>query len=65
MPKEYFNTFETYPNQFSFLSYDIAGLIYFFLFQNDFELDKKIFYKKNKFKGKIGVFEIINNKISQ
>ena len=61
---EYINTFKKYPNQISFLSYDIIGLVYFLLFQNDFEVDKKIFYKKNKFKGKIGFFEIKENKIS-
>ena len=61
---EYINTFKKYPNQISFLSYDIIGLVYFLLFQNDFEVDKKIFYKKNKFKGKIGFFEINKNKIS-
>ena len=61
---EYINTFKKYPNQISFLSYDIVGLVYFLLFQNDFEVDKKIFYKKNKFKGKIGFFEINKNKIS-
>ena len=61
---EYTNIFKKYPNQISFLSYDLVGLIYFLLFQNDFIVDKDIFYKKNKFKGKIGIFEINKNKIS-
>jgi len=61
---EYLKTFNKYPNQISFLSYDLVGLVYFLLFQNDFVIDEKIFYKKNRFKGKIGIFEINKNKIS-
>ena len=61
---EYLKIFKKYPNQISFLSYDLVGFIYFLLFQNDFLIDEKIFYKKNKFKGKIGIFEINENKIS-
>ena len=52
------------PNQLSFLSYDLMGLIYYLLYQNNFEIDKKIFYKKNQFKGKVGIFEINKNKIN-
>jgi len=52
------------PNQLSFLSYDLIGLIYFLLYENNFKVSKKIFYKKNKFKGKIGVFEINKNIIT-
>jgi len=52
------------PNQLSFLSYDLIGLIYYLLYQNDFEINKKIFYKKNKFKGKVGIFEINKNRIN-
>jgi len=61
---EYFKTYNKYPNQLSFLSYDLVGLIYFLIYQNDFIIDNKIFFKKNKFKGKIGIFEINKNKIS-
>ena len=61
---EYLKIFNKYPNQISFLSYDLVGLVYFLLFQNDFVIDEKIFYKKNRFKGKIGIFEINKNKIS-
>ena len=61
---KYLKIFKKYPNQISFLSYDLVGFIYFLLFQNDFLVDEKIFYKKNKFKGKIGIFEINENKIS-
>ena len=62
--KEYFSVYQKYPNQISFLSYDLVGLIYFLIYQNDFEVDNNIFYKKNKFKGKVGIFEINKNKIS-
>ena len=61
---EYFEIYNEYPNQISFLSYDLVGLVYFLIYKNDFIVDKKIFYKKNKFKGKIGIFEIHKNKIS-
>ena len=52
------------PNQLSFLSYDLVGLIYYLLYQNNFEIDEKIFYKKNQFIGKVGIFEINKNKIN-
>ncbi len=55
---EYFENFKSIPNQISFLSYDLVGLVYYLLFNNDFEADNNLFYKKNKFKGKIGIFEI-------
>ena len=51
-------------DQLSFLSYDLLGLVYFLIYKNDFNISKKIFYKKNKFKGKIGIFEINKNTIT-
>ena len=62
--EEYFKRFNKYPNQLSFLSYDLVGLIYYLISQNNLEVNDKIFIKKNKFKGKIGIFEIKNNKIN-
>jgi uncharacterized protein YdcH (DUF465 family) len=62
--KEYFDIFDEEPNQISFVSYDLVGLIYFLIYKNDFIIDEKIFYQKNKFKGKIGIFEINKNKIN-
>lgn len=59
----YFDTFNQYPNQLSFLSYDLVGLVYFLILQNNSVIDEKIFSKKTQFKGKIGIFEIKNNKI--
>ncbi len=61
---EYFKVYNEYPNQISFLSFDLVGLVYFLIHRNDFVVDNKIFYKKNRFKGKIGIFEINKNKIS-
>ena len=61
---EYFNKFDQYPNQLSFLSFDLVGLVYYLILQNDSIVDEKIFTKKNLFKGKVGIFEIKNNKIN-
>jgi len=61
---EYFEKFNQYPNQLSFLSFDLVGLIYYLIMQNNSVVDEKIFTKKNLFKGKIGIFEIKNNKIN-
>ncbi len=61
--KEYFEKFNHYPNQLSFLSFDLVGLVYYLVLQNNLEVNEKLFIKKNKFKGKIGIFEIKDNKI--
>tara|TARA_B110000967_G_C18862641_1_gene550867 strand:+ start:647 stop:1798 length:1152 start_codon:yes stop_codon:yes gene_type:complete len=61
---EYYKKFNQYPNQLSFLSFDLVGLIYYLIIQNNSLIDEKIFTKKNLFKGKVGIFEIKNNKIN-
>ena len=61
---EYFKRFNQYPNQLSFLSFDLIGLVYYLILQNDSVLDEKVFKKKTLFKGKVGIFEIKNNKIN-
>ena len=58
------NTYGLDGDQLSFLSYDLVGLVYFLIYENDFRISNKIFYKKNKFKGKIGIFEISKNTIT-
>ena len=58
------NTYGLDGDQLSFLSYDLVGLVYFLIYENNFQISKKIFYKKNKFKGKIGIFEISKNTIT-
>ena len=61
---EYFEKFNQYPNQLSFLSFDLVGLVYYLMIQNNSIIDEKIFTKKTLFKGKGGIFEIKNNKIN-
>ena len=61
---EFKNTYGLDGDQLSFLSYDLIGLVYFLIYENDFNISKKIFYKKNKFMGKIGIFEISKNMIT-
>ncbi len=61
---EYFEKFEKYPNQLSFLSFDLVGLVYYLILKNDSIIDEKIFSNKNIFKGKVGIFEIKNNKMN-
>ena len=62
--KDYYEIFNEYPNQLSMLSFDLVGLTYYLLVQNNFEIDNKLFLKKNKFKGVSGIFEIKNKKIN-
>ena len=61
---EYFKKFNKFPNQLSFLSYDLIGLVYYSILQNNSIIDGDMFSKKILFKGKIGIFEIKDNKIS-
>ena len=61
---EYFEKYNQYPNQLSFLSYDLVGLVYYLTLQNNSVINEKMFTKKNLFKGKVGIFEIKNNKIN-
>ena len=56
--KEYIQNFKNTPNQISFLSYDLIGLVYYLLINNDFKINENLFIERNKFKGKIGIFEI-------
>jgi len=60
---EYFQKFNQYPNQLSFLSFDLVGLVYYLILQNNSVINEKIFTKKTLFKGKVGIFKIKNNKI--
>ena len=61
---DYFERYNQYPNQLSFLSFDLVGLVYYLILQNESVIDKKIFTKKTLFKGKVGIFEIKDNKIN-
>ena len=62
--QKYENNYKSNSNQIAFLSYDLTGLIYYLLIKNDFIVNNEIFYKKNSFKGKIGIFEINKNIIT-
>ena len=62
--ENYHSQFNEYPNQLSIISYDLLGLIYYLILQNDFIIDEKLFVRKNKFKGAVGFFEIKKNKIN-
>ena len=62
--QNYKKIYDEFPNELSFLSYDLIGLVYYIIFKNNFIVNEKIFYKKNKFKGKIGIFEINKNRIN-
>ena len=61
---EYYEKYNQYPNQLSFLSYDLVGLVYYLILQNDNIIDQTMFAKKTLFKGKVGIFEIQDNKIN-
>ena len=62
--KKFFNKFNEKPNHISLLSYDLVGLIYYLSLKNNLSEIDKVFKSKNSFKGKIGIFEIENNKIN-
>ena len=64
--KKFINEFNESPNYLSLLSYDLVGLIYYLSKKNELSSDDSfsLFKKKNTFKGKIGIFDIENNKIN-
>jgi len=61
---KYFNAFNEDPNHLSLLSYDLVGLVYYLSINSKAENLNKIFKRRNSFKGKIGIFDIKNNKIN-
>ena len=62
--KKFFNEFNEYPTHLSLLSYDLVGLVYYLSLKTNLSELNKLFKKKNSFKGKIGIFDIKNNKIN-
>ena len=60
---KYFNAFNEDPSHLSLLSYDLVGLVYYLSLNSNAKNLNKIFKRKNSFKGKIGIFDIKNNKI--
>ena len=62
--KDYKKFYKKDPNQLSLITYDLVGLVYYLLVQNNFEVNENIFKEENKIKGKSGIFEIKNKKIN-
>ena len=60
---KFFKKFNDNPNHLSLLSYDLVGLIYYLSLKNELLNLEKLFKKKNSFKGKMGVFDVEDNKI--
>jgi ABC-type branched-subunit amino acid transport system substrate-binding protein len=60
---KFFLEFNEYPSHLSLLSYDLVGLVYYLSLKTNLSNLNKLFKKKNSFKGKIGIFDIKNNKI--
>ena len=61
---KYFNAFNEDPSHLSLLSYDLVGLIYYLSLNSDLSNLNRLFKKQNSFKGKIGIFDVKNNKIN-
>ena len=61
---KFFDEFNQYPNHLALLSYDLTGLVYYLSLKTNLSNINKSFKLKNSFKGKIGIFEIENNKIN-
>jgi hypothetical protein len=62
--EKFFKKFREYPSHLSLLSYDLVGLVYYLSLKEDLSDISKLFKKKSSFKGKIGVFDIKDNKIN-
>ena len=62
--KKFEKEFKKKPSHLALLSYDLIGLIYYLSVKNEnLDLDN-LLKKKNSFKGKIGIFDVQNNKIN-
>jgi len=62
--EKYKKKFNEKPNHLSLLSYDLVGLIYYLSLKTDISQIDQLFKKENSFKGRIGIFDIKNNKIN-
>jgi len=62
--EKFFNEFNEYPSHLALLSYDLLGLVYYLSLNANLSDLNKLFKKKNSFKGKIGIFDIKDNKIN-
>ena len=62
--KKFFEKYNEVPNHLSLLSYDLVGLIYYLSLKMNLLETNELFKKENSFKGKIGIFDIKDNKIN-
>ena len=62
--EKFYKEFKEYPSHLTLLSYDLVGLVYYLSLKTSLSNFNKLFKKKNSFKGKIGIFDIKNNKIN-
>ncbi len=60
----FYKEYNEQPNHLCLLSYDLIGLIYYLSIKNNISEIDNLFKVKNSFKGKIGIFDIENNKIN-
>ena len=61
---KFLKKFKAEPNHLTLLSYDLLGLIYYLSLKSDLSKPNDLFKNKNSFIGKIGIFDIQNNKIN-
>ena len=61
---KFFEEFNENPSHLALLSYDLVGLVYYLSLKTNLSNLNKVFKNKNSFKGKIGIFDIKNNKIN-
>jgi len=62
--QKFFKQFGKNPNHISLLSYDLVGLIYYLSLKSEVAEINKAFNARNSFKGKIGIFDVEDNKIN-
>ena len=60
---KYEKEFGELPSYLALLNYDLVGLVYYLKEKNGITDLNKLFKKETSFKGKIGIFDIENNKI--
>ena len=63
--EDYYKTFSLKPDAITILSYDALGLIYYVWSKNNGINTINDFFIKEKIKGKIGIFEFKDKRVSQ
>ena len=62
--EKFLKAYNETPNHLALLSYDLIGLVYYLSLKMDISQIENLFKKENSFKGKIGIFDIKDNKIN-